>query len=84
MYIILNNQKTAVWHRDPIWKIPKPQPKNQEVADRINDLNELRQSKILQKFEEKKIDVKGDVLRSYEKMDHWKRILISYNNVYIK
>jgi len=27
----------------------------------------------------KKIDLKGDVLKAYETMDHWKRILITYH-----
>jgi len=33
----------------------------------------------MKKFEDRKIDVKGDVIRSYDRMDHWKRLIFSYN-----
>ena len=30
----------------------------------------------------KKIDLKGDVIGSFNKMDHWKRLNFTYNQVY--
>ena len=57
-------------------------PKNVEVADRIKEIDEKKLENVIKKFEEKKIDLKGDVIGSFNKMDHWKRLNFSYNKVH--
>ena len=42
---------------------------------------EGKMKELTDKLEEKKIDLKGDVLKSYQRMQNWKKILISYNKV---
>ena len=57
-------------------------PKNPEIGERIKEIDERRLENVIKKFEEKKIDLKGDVIGSFNKMDHWKRLNFTYNQVY--
>jgi len=71
--------KTATWHRDPAWKIQKPLPKNAEVAERLKEVDEKRLENVMKKFEDMKVDLKGDVVKSYNTIDKWRKIDFKYN-----
>jgi len=70
--------KTAIWHRDPAWLIKKPLPKNPDVEERFKAAFDEKMEKIKTKFEERKVDLTEDLVKSFNKMDRWKRLNFTY------
>jgi len=71
--------KSVIWERAPAWMLRQPSPKNQDVIDRVKDLEDRKFEEMTKKFEEKKIDTKGDVIKSFDRMDHLKKLYFQYH-----
>jgi len=70
--------KTAIWHKDPAWKIMKPSVKNAEIEEKKKGVEDEKMEKIKTKFEERKVDLTEDLVKSYNKMDKWKKLNFTY------
>jgi hypothetical protein len=70
--------KTAIWPRAPSWGYKKSLPKNQDVVDRRKDEDEKKLENVMKKFEDNKVDLKGDMIKSFNTMDHWKQLNFKY------
>jgi len=64
---LFHPHKKAIWHRDPSWKMYKPLPKNEDVQERFKSVQNEKLDKIMQKFEEKKINLVQDVTEAFTK-----------------
>jgi len=71
--------KTAIWHKDPTWKIHKPVPPNAEVMERKKEGETTKMDEILKKFEDRKVNMTQDVMAAFNKMEKWKKLNFTYN-----
>jgi len=71
--------KKAVWHRDPAWGIYKPIAKNEEVKERVKEIETTKNENIMRKFEERKVNMTEDVMEAYNKNARWKKLYYEYH-----
>jgi len=76
---LTNPEKINLLKKAPQWKIHPPLPKNQEVLERVNQINTERFDKIKEKFDKYKIDLKRDAMESYKGVKDYKKLRIKYH-----
>jgi len=77
-------EKIHLLKKAPQWKIHAPLPKNQEVLERVNQINTGRFDSIKEKFDRYKIDLKRDAMESYKGVKDYKKLRIQYHEPHSK